>query len=73
MIGVTTENDQLLVTIPTKGLTPDEVNDFVAWLRVESIARRSRLTPEAAWTLSEDMKSDWWRANEQRFAPREGH
>jgi hypothetical protein len=73
MIGVTTENDQLLVTIPTQGLTPDEVNDFVAWLRVESIARRSRLTPEAAWKLSEDIKSDWWNTNEQRFAPKEGH
>jgi hypothetical protein len=73
MIGVSTENDQLLVTIPTQGLTPDEVNDFVAWLRVESIARRSRLTPEAAWKLSEDIKSDWWSTNEQRFAPKEGH
>jgi hypothetical protein len=73
MIGVTTENDRLLVTIPTQGLTPDEVNDFVAWLRVEAVARRSRLTPEAAWKLSEDIKSDWWNANEQRFAPGGGH
>jgi hypothetical protein len=57
----------------SQGLSPDEVNDFVAWLRVESIARRSRLTPEAAWKLSEDIKSDWWSTNEQRFAPKEGH
>jgi hypothetical protein len=37
-------------------MTPGEVNDFVSWLRVESVVRRSRLTPEAAWKLSEDIK-----------------
>lgn len=71
MIAVKAENGCLQVTIPTEGLTPAEVNDFVSWLRVESVVRRSRLTPEAAWKLSEDIKSDWWQANERRFT-REG-
>ena len=61
------ENGCLRVTIPTEGMTPSEVNDFVSWLRVESVVRRSRLTPEASWRLSEDNKSDWWQANERRF------
>ena len=52
-----------------KGMTPGEINDFVSWLRVESVVRRSRLTPEAAWKLSEDIKSDWWQANERRLTP----
>ena len=69
MIAVKAENDRLQVTIPTAGMTPGEVNDFVSWLRVESVVRRSRLTPEVAWKLSEDIKSDWWQANEGRFAP----
>ena len=69
MIAVKTENGCLQVTIPTAGMTPGEVNDFVSWLRVESVVRRSRLTPEGAWKLSEDIKSGWWRANERRFAP----
>ena len=69
MIAVKAENDRVQVTIPTEGMTPDEVNKFVAWLRVESIVRRSQLTPEAAWQLSEDIKSDWWNSNESRFAP----
>jgi hypothetical protein len=34
MIGVKAENDCLRVTIPTAGMTPAEVNDFVSWLRV---------------------------------------
>lgn len=69
MIAVKAENDRLQVTIPTTGMTPGEVNDFVSWLRVESVVRRSRLTPEAAWKLSEDIKSGWWQENEQRFTP----
>jgi hypothetical protein len=67
MIAVKAENDCLQATIPTAGMTPAEVSDFVSWLRVESVVRRSGLTPEAAWNLSEDVKSGWWRANERRF------
>ena len=69
MIAVKVENGCLQVTIPTEGMTPDEVNDLVSWLRVESVVRRSQLTPEAACKLSEDIKSDWWQANERRFTP----
>jgi hypothetical protein len=43
----------LQVTIPSEGMTPGEVNDFVSWLRVESVVRGSRPTPEAAWRLSQ--------------------
>jgi hypothetical protein len=42
MIAVKAEHDRLQVTIPTAGMTPGEVNDFVSWLRVESVVRRSR-------------------------------
>jgi len=68
MIAVKAEQDRLQVTIPTEGLTQEEVNGFVSWLRVESIVRRSKLTPEAAWQLSEEIKADWWKANEKRFS-----
>lgn len=67
MIAVKAEKDRLEVSIPTAGMTPEEVSDFVGWLRVESIARRSKLTPDQAWKLSEDVKSGWWQANEAWF------
>lgn len=69
MIVVTAENGRLQVTIPTAGMTPGEVNDFVSWLRVESVVHRSRLTEDAAGKLSENLKAGWWQANEQRFTP----
>ena len=67
MIAVKTENGQVQVTFPTDGMSPEEVNDFVAWLRVESLARRSKLTEAAAWQLAEDIKASWWKTNESRF------
>jgi hypothetical protein len=67
MVAVKAENGQVQLTFPTDGMSPQEVHDFVAWLRVESIARRSRLTSEAAWQLAEDIKAGWWEANKARF------
>jgi hypothetical protein len=48
-------------------MSNEEVNDFVTWLRVEAVARRSKLSPAAAWQLSEDLKAGWWERNKQRF------
>ena len=67
MIAVRASRDQLEITIPTQGMTPEEVNDFISWLRVESLVRCSKLTDEAASKLSEDIKADWWAKNQERF------
>jgi len=67
MIEVKAEGGLVHLTFPTEGMTADQVNDFVTWLRVESIARRSTLTEQAAWQLSEEIKADWWKNNKQRF------
>jgi hypothetical protein len=70
MVTVEADNSQIRVTIPTRDLSPEEVSTFVAWVRLESTAWRSRLTPDAARRLSEDVKSDWWKANAARFGER---
>ena len=72
MIAVKAEKDHVEVSIPTEGMTPEEVNDFVGWLRLESIVSRSKLIEAAAWKLSEEIKSTWWEANKHRFIPQGG-
>ncbi len=69
MIAVKADKDRVEITIPTDGMTPEEVNDFISWLRVESIVQRSKLTEQAAWQLAEDIKADWWEKNKHRFIP----
>ncbi len=67
MIDVKAGNGTVQITVPTDGMSPEQVNDFVTWLRVEAIARRSKLAPQTAWQLSEDIKAGWWDRNKQRF------
>jgi hypothetical protein len=69
MVAVKADNGQVQLTFPTQGMSAEEVNDFVAWLRFEAIARRSRLSEDAAWKLSEEIKATWWEANKGRFGP----
>ena len=67
MIDVKEENGVVHMAFSTEGMSPNQVHDFVTWLRVESIARRSKLTEEAAWRLSEEVKAGWWESNKERF------
>ncbi|MBM3855560.1 MAG: hypothetical protein FJ399_20800 [Verrucomicrobia bacterium] len=60
MVAVEADKNQVRVSISTEGMTPAEVSDLVAWLRLEGTLRRSKLSAEEAWKLSEDLKSTWW-------------
>jgi hypothetical protein len=67
MVQVKAYKGVVRMTFPTDGMSPEQVNDFVTWLRVEAVARRSKLTEQGAWQLSEELKADWWEQNKQRF------
>lgn len=45
MIDVKADNGTVQITVPTDGMSAEQINDFVTWLRVEAITRRSKLTP----------------------------
>ena len=72
MIAVQADKNEIQIRIPTAGMSVEAVNAFVDWLRVEAVARRSRLTEEKAWQLGEEIKSDWWARNQGRFSPDKG-
>jgi hypothetical protein len=67
MIEVEADADAVRITVPTDGMSAEQVNAFVAWLRVEAIARRSQLASQEAAQMSEELKSRWWEANQHRF------
>ena len=67
MIAVEADNREIRVSISTQGMPAEAVSAFVEWLRVEAVARRSRMTEGAAWQLAEDVKTDWWARNHDRF------
>ena len=62
------DNDQTVrVTIPKDEVPADRLNSFLDWLRLDAIARRSRLDESEAGRLAEEIKADWWAANKDRF------
>ena len=73
---ITVENPEggVRVTIPKGEVPPQRLNSFLDWLRLESIAAKSRLTEADADRLAEQAKADWWAANKSRFiAPGPGN
>ena len=67
MIAVETDEKEIRITIPTQGMPTAAIGRFVAWLKLEVTAQRSRLTKGDARKLSEEIKSDWWTRNQSRF------
>ncbi len=69
MITVEATDSEMRVTIPKDEVPPERVNAFVDWLRLEAVARQSRLSEADADRLAEDIKADWWAKNKDRFIP----
>lgn len=69
MLAVETNQHEIRLTIPTDGMLPEEVSQLVTWLRVEVIARRSKLTDAAARQLAADINAGWWDRNKARLIP----
>ncbi len=67
MITVETTDGGLRVTIPTSDVPPDRVDAFLDWLRLEAVARQSRLSEAEAEQMAEAVKAGWWAANKDRF------
>ncbi|MBM3891095.1 MAG: hypothetical protein FJ388_18435 [Verrucomicrobia bacterium] len=67
MITVETTEASTRVTIPKDEVPPDRVNRLLDWLRLEALARRSRLTEAEADRVAEEIKAGWWSANKERF------
>lgn len=59
--------DKLLISIPTKNMKAEEIDDFLSFFKTEFAVRNSRMTAEQAEEISEDMKSAWWKKNKSRI------
>ena len=69
MITVEKTNTDVRVTIPNNAVPPKQLNAFLDWLRLEEIAQRSGLSEEEADRIADEIKSEWWAANKNKFIP----
>ncbi len=65
-IETTRTADRLLISIPTKDLKAEEIDDFLSLFKTEFAVRRSEMTAGQAQEISEEIKSAWWKKNRAR-------
>ena len=68
MIAVETSELNIHVRIPRGEVRGEAVDAFLDWLKLESIAERSRLAESDADTIADEVKAGWWHANRHRFS-----
>jgi len=67
MITVEKTDADVRVTIPKDSVPPRRLNALLDWLRLEEIVQRSHLTEADADRIADEIKADWWAANQHRF------
>lgn len=67
MITVEKLDDDVRVTISKDSVPARRLNALLDWLRLEEVVQRSRLTETDADRLADEIKADWWAANQHRF------
>jgi hypothetical protein len=59
--------DSLIVSIPTKHIQTEHLEDLLSAFKAEIIAQKSEFTNEDAETLANEIKSGWWKKNRSRI------
>ena len=66
-IETTRTKDKLLISIPTKNMKAEEIDNFISFFKTEFAVRNSEMTAEQAEEISEEIKSAWWKKNKSRI------
>jgi len=66
-IETTRTKDKLLISIQTKNMKAEEIDDFLSLFKTEFVVRKSQMTAGQAEEISEDIKSAWWKKNKSRI------
>ncbi len=60
-------SDSVTISIPTDGLSTEEIQRLLDLVKAESIVSRSRLTQKDADEISEEINRSWWEKNKARI------
>jgi hypothetical protein len=66
-IKTTRTKDKLLISIPTKNMKAEEIDDFLSLFETEFVVRKSEMAESEAEEISEEIKSAWWKKNKTRI------
>ncbi len=66
-IETTRTKDKLTISIPTKNMNPEEIDDFISLFKTEFVVRKSEMNAVQAEEISEEVKAAWWKRNKSRI------
>ena len=69
IIELDRDQEDFVIRVPRKATDEETLRSFVNYLSVELIARRSKLTAEAAESLAEEVKQAAWTRVKHLFEP----
>lgn len=67
MLKVQVTDDNVNVVFSRNLLNDKELMDFIEKVKVKSLISQSQLTEEDAQKLDNELKSNWWKKNRERF------
>jgi hypothetical protein len=69
MITVEKTETKVRIMIPNEAVPEEQLNAPLAWLRLEEIVQRSRLTEQGAERMAEAVKTKWWGEYKEKLIP----
>lgn len=64
---ISEQQNQIVLSIPRTFITDGFMLRLMDWVRYLNLLEQSELDAAAAWSLSEEMKENWWLENRARL------
>lgn len=63
------QDDQYIIKIPIADVDARELEKLLKQIRLQNLLSGRKGTDEQALVLAQEVSSDWWAKNKQRFLP----
>lgn len=72
MLAIANEQGKITISFLMNDLPMEDVEEILTFFKMEFLARQSRLSDQAAFDLSEQIKTDWWSKHRQQILAKAG-
>lgn len=72
MIGLKKKGDRYVLEFEQQDITDEFLSILISKFRVEQLVDKNKLTQEEAWKISEEIKENWYKTNEDWILKKAG-
>ena len=67
MLEIQVKDDNVNIVFSRNLINDNDLMEMIERIRIKHLISRSNLTEEDAFQLDEELKTDWWENNRERF------